>query len=399
MLVNSPTFGGKLESRLAFSGQLPWCHPDPLLSPACHPLAAARARRMKRTGKAVALWALGLYVAALLAMIPVMDRWPLLCYNVGNYKWQQLRRRVAGKQDRPLVVMLGSSRVEVLFEAGRLDGLAGPDGKPLLAYNLGTPAAGPIHELRYVRDMLDAGIRPRLLLLEFLPLMLNEPHRGRISEENWTSAPWRTLSQMLAFWPYWSRPSVKLQDWLQARLEPWYLFRSHFQPWLLEGLFAGAPFRAQIVHDAWGHQIPSGFNAQQRTERLLLTGHYYAPSLRDLHLGEGPCRALRDLLGLCSRERIPVALVVTPESAVFRSWYRAQTLAPALRLLEELHQSFGVQIINAREWLAENDFHDGHHVTLSGAEAFTTRLLDELHNTSLAPLTTARCFVPARGER
>jgi hypothetical protein len=320
---------------------------------------------------------MGLYALSLVAALGVLDRWRPMAYNTGSLKWQQFERLAAAAPDRPLLVMLGSSRTDAAFQAGRFNGLPGPDGKPLLAYNFGVPAAGPIHDLLYLRKMLDAGARPSLLLVEYLPLLLNEPRKGLISEESWTSAPWRSGPEMLLLSPYFSSPGTKYRDWLAARLAPWLFFRYHFQTWMQESLFATRPPRGEYRHDAWGRKVPEGFDAMECARRVELTRHYYAASLQQLRLGDGPVRALRDLAALCRREKVPLVLVVTPESTEFRSWYSPEALAPADRLLAELRDA-GAQVIDARGWVEDRDFQDGHHVMAGGSYAFTTRLLEEL---------------------
>ena len=63
------------------------------------------------------------------------------------------RALVAHEPDAALVAMVGSSRTDGAFQAGRLRGLPGPDGRRLLAYNLGVPAAGPLREWLYLRHL------------------------------------------------------------------------------------------------------------------------------------------------------------------------------------------------------------------------------------------------------
>ncbi len=100
----------------------------------------------------------------------------------------------------------------------------------------------------------------------------------------------------------------------------------------------------------------------------------YGPSLAHFRLGTGPVRALFDLLALCRRERLPVALVVMPESSKFRGLYSPAADTAAANVLAEAQDRFAVPVINARLWLADEDFEDGHHVVLAGAERFTARL-------------------------
>jgi hypothetical protein len=87
---------------------------------------------------------------------------------------------------------------------------------------------------------------------------------------------------------------------------------------------------------------------------------------------------MRDLLECCRREEIPVALVITPESTVFRSWYSSSCRVETSDLLAELRAKYGVEVIDATEWLDDEDFTDGHHVAESGARKFTARFLVEV---------------------
>src|SRR5690606_4420494 len=56
---------------------------------------------------------------------------------------EKLRQR---HPDRPLVLMMGSSRTLGGFQATRLDGQPGPDGQPLAAFNFGLVLTGPMRE-------------------------------------------------------------------------------------------------------------------------------------------------------------------------------------------------------------------------------------------------------------
>jgi hypothetical protein len=92
-----------------------------------------------------------------------------------------------------------------------------------------------------------------------------------------------------------------------------------------------------------------------------------------------------DLLERCREERIPVLLVLMPESTAFRSWYKAEGLAEARRRLTALSQTYGAHVLDTTELLADEDFVDGHHVLASGAQAFTSRLNEEVERLMRRP--------------
>lgn len=341
--------------------------------------ALARPRRMKRGARRVLLWSLALYALATVAMNVFMDRWcPISWEALYRLKWARLREVAAAAVDRPLVVALGSSRLDGALQAGRLDGLPGPDGRSLAAYNFGIPAAGPMHEYEYLRDMLDEGIRPRLLLVEFLPPMLIQPHRHLISEEEWVKPEWMSVHQFRRLAPYLARPGRKASEGLLARLAPWHVHRLSLTNQLTAWLHPDSEYEpVPYPHDPWGCRCPQTLTSGQRAFRIAVAREY-SLSLSHFRLGEGPARAMRDLLACCRRENIPIVLILTPESSEFRSWYSPACRTATTKLLDELRKEYGVEVIDATYWLDDDDFFDGHHLDVSGATKFTTRLLVEV---------------------
>jgi hypothetical protein len=330
---------------------------------------------MKQSGRSVLLWSLGFYTVSAIVLNVVIDRWcPDVTARLVRWKWERLQELKRAGGDRPLVVMLGSSRTDQAFQAGCTERLPTLEGRPALAYNFGVPGAGAIHQYLYLREMLDRGIRPRLLLVEYLPPLLSKPHRDLISEEGWTMSAWLSASELLRVYPYFQDPSSKVSEWLLARLAPGYAHRVTLHAWARVKQQHVAEFSAVPVYpDRWGWTDHGG-----EFSRLRELSRNWAPSLAHYHLGKGPAQAMHDLLQCCRREGIPVVLVVTPESAEFASWYSEECQASTDRFLEELRAKYGVAIINARQWLSDDAFADGHHVHAGGAQAFTTRLSAEL---------------------
>jgi hypothetical protein len=346
-------------------------------------LAVARARRLRRGSRAVLLWALGFFAAAQAGLVLALDYWhPALTESWWEHKWGQLRQLAAREADRPLLVMVGSSRTDDALQAERLQELLDKGGKPLAAYNLGVPMVGPLREGLYLDAMLEAGIRPHLLLVEFLPPFLNQPRKGYACEENWALAPWWTLAQFRRLWPYLAHPNRKRRDWLEARLVPWYGLRSHLCKWVSEKVVSSSD-RLKGGWEAWPHDdhgylLPQPFTPEETLRISTRTRATFSPTLRQFRLGEGPIRAMRDLLDRCRRERIPVVLVLMPESTEFSRWYCPEGLADARRLFGELACEYGADAVDATRWVDDADFRDFHHVQGEGARAFTTRLIDAL---------------------
>jgi hypothetical protein len=338
-------------------------------------LALPRSRRMRRCARGILLWALLWYVVVQLFPLLLKDRWQRIASANEARKWPALHRRLARDPDRPLLLMLGSSRTAWAFRAGVLDGMPDSDGRRLHVYNFGIPTSGPISQRFYLRDLLAQGIRPRFLLIEVLPPLLCQPQRGALTEEGMIGFEDLSLRRLLQWAPYLHRPGKRVHAWLEARIAPWYTYRHALQV-ELKCLAAGEPLATYPVVDAWGWTIltPLPWPADERDRRLEVTHDSYSPGLGRFCLDAISVQALHELLDLCRRENILAALVVMPESSQFRSWYSEDGKAAIRGLLDELSRSYGVPVIDAQCWLDDDDFEDGHHVLLHGADVFTSRL-------------------------
>jgi hypothetical protein len=188
-----------------------------------------------------------------------------------------------------------------------------------------------------------------------------------------------SLRQMARIWPYCHRPRRKYGDWLQARLSPTYFFRGNLQSVLLDRWFPAVKSPPPMFpHDSWGRQDPDCLTPVHSCQSIAKVFPMYQDSLRFFRLSPLACQAMRDMVDHCRREGITVVVVNMPESSIFRSWYPPEGHAAALRFLAELHDEHGAEVIDANEWVEDQDFIDGHHVRPEGARVFTTRLAAEL---------------------
>jgi hypothetical protein len=343
-------------------------------------LALARLRQLSRDGRTVALWSLAFYVVVQVSVLLFVACCikPPLAQLVANKKWTRLRELMASEPDRPLLMMLGSSRIEIGFDAWRMTGLMSPEGKPFAPFNFGVSQIGPLHEKLYLRELLDAGVRPRVLLVDFLPPMLNQPHRGGISEEGWIAPHWLSRRRLVRLWPYLKHPRRCAHSWLVSRLVPCYGFRHELTLLLRNTLYPWMAPGSLPDRDLRGDYLPDWVADRNKLVGLHPTDMTWPDCLGSLRVGKGPAQAMRDLVAMCRRERIPLVLVVMPEATYFRRSYRPEGLAQAKRLLDELRDQHGVPVIDANQWLADEDFIDGHHPLPKGAEQFTTRLRQEV---------------------
>jgi hypothetical protein len=288
-------------------------------------------------------------------------------------KEKQLRARRAEAPTAPLVVMLGSSRTLLGFDARKLDDDC-PAPRPVV-FNLGLIGGGPVLEGLCLKRLLAAGLRPDLLLVEVLPPSLNQAG-NRALEEDWLSGTRLSGAELLASWPYHNEPSHLLEQWTEARAFPWWRHHKALGGCLALDAFripASPPWGAIDGHGWHAHPLP-GFTPAQRRQATDFAHWQYRHAFGDFHLATRPTRALNDLLDRCRQEHIPVALVLMPENTEFRAFY-----PPAMRqgidaYLANLSNARQVPLIDARNWIEDTGFWDGHHLLPEGAAAFSTQL-------------------------
>ena len=72
------------------------------------------------------------------------------------------------------------------------------------------------------------------------------------------------------------------------------------------------------------------------------------------------------------------AVVVTAENSDFRSWYGADAHKAVEQLIQISRDGADGRVIDAREWMPDDTFADGHHMYDFAAPTYTSRLTKEL---------------------
>lgn len=272
----------------------------------------------------------------------------------------------------PDVLMLGSSRTLLGFHAGRVEERTGRT-----AFNFGTPATGPITHLVYLDRLLKQGVRPKHLLVEVLPPMLADGPGGPI-EQAFLNGERLTASEIDTVERFGFDPAVVRPAWRESMVAPWWKLRFQvlgrispsWLPWNLR-------YDWSRTADARGWATPprQEVTPEERTEQLAKVRAEYAGTLAAIDPNGRPLNALRELIARCRANDIPVTLVRMPEADTFRTLYPPGLEDRVTACLEPL----GVPMIDARRWLREEEFYDGHHPFTRGAEAFTDRLMQEVN--------------------
>jgi hypothetical protein len=178
--------------------------------------------------------------------------------------------------------------------------------------------------------------------------------------------------------PYYHRPQFWLWYWGTARLWPCYHHQSELYAALGMDLPANVPATDRFAGDrfGWRGAWPGGAPAETK-ERIAWQVGRYRRAVGDPDVAEGPVRAFRDLLGLCRDQNLPVILLMPPQGSAFQS-FRAEAEEVHAQAVVDLANEFGLPLVDARAWIGDDSFSDGHHLTEAGAEAYSRRLGQEV---------------------
>jgi hypothetical protein len=295
-----------------------------------------------------------------------------------------LRQCRAEAPGRPLVLALGSSRTAFGLDARRLS--AGGEGPPRLVYNFGLMGGGPMLSLVTLRRLLADGVRPDLLCLDFVPNTYLD--RGsRLMEERLVDGARYRAGEVRLLYGYYHEPRRLLGAWGAGRALPCSRHQAELRNLLL-GLprpHAEPPDPPTVDSHGWQElwERPSAALARASRRVVLEEAERFRPCTR---LADGPVRALEDLLTLCRREGIAVTLVRLPESREYRELCGSAARAAVAGLLERVRARWGVGLIDAQQWVPDEEFWDPHHLLSAGARRFSERFGREVLSPALARL-------------
>lgn len=336
---------------------------------------AARLPTRRRARTAVLVFALAVVGLHALAVFILDVAWTRFRDPEYGRRATSLRERVAEYPDRPLVLVVGSSRVSMgvrpdVWEERR----PGTPHDPML-FNMSLVGSGPVMQLLTLRRSLADGFRPTVVLLEYWPPLLcdggaqNEHDRIDVRRLRWDD---RAVVR-----GYFPDPSETERQMLAARRN---IFQSHRTLLMLQLTPDLLHRTAQqsgrgIEPDGWGWL--AGMEPRDDEERQRLTDHV-RPTVRGWMNGRTihptADRALRESVALAREHGAAVGFVYMPESTGSQRWYSPELEATARVHLRGLSDELSVPVIDARDWVADHDLADGMHLSRTGAGVFSARL-------------------------
>ncbi|MBI3861462.1 MAG: hypothetical protein HY290_06160 [Planctomycetia bacterium] len=346
--------------------------------------------------RAAILWGLAFFALYQAGLYVAMELRPVLRDPEYGVKLDRLKARIAEKPGAdPLIVMLGSSRVSFGFRCG--DGDSGEADSPQqatvpagggsaarpLVYNFGASGFPPTGQLVYLRRLLADGIRPHLVVCEYWPTLVVADSRFNegidINRLRWLDIG-RLASGVTRVRDFYRR-------WGRAQIVPWYYHRyllfNHLAPSWLEPANQMDHQWRQMDDWGWVNQ-PMYESRGVDPQRLQGEMDVSRPVLEQFQLPATADRAFRDIIDTCRGNQIAVAIIITPAASPIRGLYRPEALARQTAYLKDLEVCCGATLIDASDWVPDEEFFEGCHLTHAGSSTFARRFHERVVQPMLA---------------
>jgi hypothetical protein len=275
-----------------------------------------------------------------------------------------LRARIAESPGRPLVLVMGSSRTQMGLDAARLNDWTS-DRDPLV-FNASISGSGPMMRRIELNRLLAAGIRPDFLVLEMMPVSLSA-RDGVSCEERVLFQDRYSVQEVASLWNCFDEPYRLVLPWARVRFVPY----SRQSIEVREVLWNSRTPTRRFGRDDFGW-VPYTKNLtpadiERRTAEAIDS---YRLALTEPAMSPGAMRAYRNLLQTCADAKIPVLVFCPPEGKVLRD-FDPPVAAKHFAAVRDIAAEFGTKFVDAREWCADGDFWDGHHLMPDGARRYT----------------------------
>ncbi len=287
------------------------------------------------------------------------------------------RARAAEHPGRPIVAVLGSSRVSMGVRPESANGETGP-----LVFNFGQVGGGPFTELMTLKRIIQDGLEPKELIVEFwLPYM----HQTGLYSEQSRIDLHRFFSTDEAFVREWFfTPELYVAQMSRIRRNPFFEHRVRI---LNQTVPSWLPLNYRLDGgwdrlDRWGwlQGYDRDLTATEREERHKLAWDYFHRVFDQFRPDERARLALREIVTLAKVRGMPITILWMPESSEFRSWYPKDVLRRGEEEIVEFCRQEGISFVDARCWVPDAHLGDGFHLNVHGAEVFSRKLGDYLRS-------------------
>jgi hypothetical protein len=331
------------------------------------------------------LLGLALFVLTQVVLVPAtLLEWLPLRDPDHAHKVHLLRRRLETPVGsvRPLsVVQIGSSRT-VYGLRGQVaePWLAERLKRPVVLFNMGFHAAGPMLNRLNLERLFNSGVRPDLVLVEVLPALLTQQSLigellpARVSASRLCHDEMRLLGRLAAR----ERPDLD-QEWWSCQVAPWSTYRFSILTMAAPNLI-GPQVRTNNYSgaDASGW-IPLPRRSAVAEQRALARAEFeYRAGLQAFRLSPRILGTVRETLVRCRQEGARAAMVLMPEGPTFRGWYPAAVRRAIDEALTGLSRECDAPLLDLRECVGADGFMDSHHLYPESAAVYTRRLAQRI---------------------
>ncbi|VTS08674.1 hypothetical protein [Tuwongella immobilis] len=353
--------------------------PEPSTATAAPPTGSCRRlrRRARTLLGTMALLLLTAHLLSLLAFDSLCPSWRDPEYGRKVAVIQRMQRQFP---ERPMIVLLGSSRVSMGLRTGVLEGDSAFSRRcveqgivPPAFVNASLIGSGPVMQLMMLRRLLEDGIRPAAVLAEvWSPFFgaspeLQEEHRIDLL---------RLRPRELEWLPgYFSDPQKLADLELPMKLVPWYHQRVNLMTLMAPSMLPNLGRRDANwrLMDAYGW-VPGPKAVQSPAElqkQHAIAEKFYRRILEDWQPGDRAMTAQQSIFALCQEHQIPIRLMQLPESALVHAWTSPATEQRFTAQLAIWERDYGAKCQDFRTVMPGDVVPDGIHLTPEAAAQFT----------------------------
>ncbi|HEY7314362.1 MAG TPA: hypothetical protein VH643_33745 [Gemmataceae bacterium] len=348
--------------------------------------------RANGRAKATLVWGVLAFLAAQGVLAYVVGRsHPEIRDPEYGYRFIRLREQAEAAPDRPLFLILGSSRTLSGICPPSLPAWPANAGPEPRVFNFSLLGAGPVRELMTLRRLLAAGHRPKWLLIEVWPPYW--PQQGYWLDEFHIMQQDLRPEDLSVVARYFTDRETALGKLATEVLVPVIGFRSNLLARLVPPLLSPDQRWREQRFAFWEGGELTGWRpwlahgtAEDFRARIAGVKQQTKPCLDNFSISETADRATREILDECRRRNIKAALILMPEHSELRGWYTPAVREQVNAYLTRLRSEYQVPIFDTREWVGDDEFHDLTHMAPPAAPVYTQHLGREL----LLPWLTER---------
>jgi hypothetical protein len=283
-----------------------------------------------------------------------------------------LAERVRENPDKPVGLVIGSSRTVVSFTPETLGSICDANGRAVLFFNYSHFGAGPRMNLLEAHRVVRDGVRPTYVVLELVP--------GFVAHDDLPTDQ-MAIVDIGILWPYANQWRLVGRETI-LRVNNVYRTRTQFLRWAApEFVTKSEAEKDPTLFPLGGDNKWGRLDVPTEKEKAALTGLAFGrfhARMVTFHIDPQLAAANDELVAFCQREGMQVALLMTPEDSRYRSWYRPGAEEDLQAYLADLRSRFLVPIVDARLWIADEGFSDPHHLNGAGTKEFMARFEREV---------------------